>query len=39
LTHYEGKLQKRIIDTGGLAKKTASRTASRLLLSARSMAK
>jgi len=27
LTHYKGKLPKRLIDTGGLAKKTASRIA------------
>ena len=39
LTHYKGKLPKRLIDTGGLAKKTASCTALKLPLRNRSMAK
>ncbi len=38
LTHYKGKLPKRLIDTGGLRRKTASRTASKLRPLNRSMA-
>jgi hypothetical protein len=39
LTHYKGKLPKRLVDTGGLAKKTASRTGSNWLLLPKSTAK
>jgi len=39
LAHFKGKLPKRMIDTGGLAKKIESHTALKLRLRNKSMAK